>query len=85
MKEEQLKADGADSREQVGSKTDAEGRFRAERVIPGLSYSAEIYSQYRLIGTAFEKLVLRAEEVRDLGDIRIKPSVDAKSGTKPGN
>jgi len=80
-----IKADGADPCEQVGCKTDAEGRFRAERIIPGLSYSAEIYGHSRLIGKAFAKLVLRAEEVRDLGVIRTKPSVDAKSGTKPGN
>jgi hypothetical protein len=30
-------------------------------------------------------LMLRPGEVRDLGDIRIKLSVDAESGKKPGN
>jgi beta-lactamase regulating signal transducer with metallopeptidase domain len=81
----QVKADGSDSCEEGGSKTDAEGRFRVERIIPGLSYSAEIYHKSRLLGTAFEKLVLRAGEIRDLGDIRAKPAADAKSGGKPGN
>src|SRR5262249_52678422 len=33
-----LKADGADS--WVGDKTDAQGRFRADRVIPGIGYGA---------------------------------------------
>jgi beta-lactamase regulating signal transducer with metallopeptidase domain len=80
-----IKADGSGSCEEAGGTADAQGRFRAEGLIPGLSYSAEIYHHSRLIGTAFEKLVLRAGEVRDLGDIRPRPPADAKSGTKPGN
>lgn len=66
--------------------TDAEGRFRIDRLVPGQRYSAKIYRGVGLFaGMAFENLVVRPGEVRDLGDIRTKPSVDAESGTKPGN
>jgi beta-lactamase regulating signal transducer with metallopeptidase domain len=77
-----VKADGADAREQVGGKTDTEGRFRAEKVIPGLSYSARIYRNMRVLapfaGRPAEKLVLRPGEVRDLGAIRTRSSADGK-------
>jgi hypothetical protein len=70
------KGDGSDSCEQDGGKTDTQGRFRVERFIPGLSYSAEVYHKNRVIGTA--KLVLRAGEIRDLGDFQAKPPADGK-------
>ena len=57
-------------------------------MVPGQRYTAEINGaagDIRLLGKAFENLVLRPGEVRDLGDIRMKPDPNAKSGTKPGN
>src|SRR5689334_18931507 len=73
-----LTAGGADSVVQAYAKTDARGQFRAERVIPGLSYSAKIYQGRRQLApvtdSSVEKLVLRPGEARDLGDIRTKPA-----------
>jgi hypothetical protein len=57
-------------------------------LLPGQRYSAEIRggaTDTEVLGKAFENVFLLAGEVRDLGDIRIKPSADTKSGTKPGN
>jgi protocatechuate 3,4-dioxygenase beta subunit len=60
--------------------TDEHGRFRAERLVPGQSYSADIYLGFgRSDGTAFEGLKLAPGEVRDLGDLRAKPvDINAK-------
>jgi RNA polymerase sigma factor (sigma-70 family) len=77
-----LTADGADSPVQAGGQTDKQGRFRAERVVPGLNYSVSIYRAWRpwvpSAGGPAGKLVLRPGEVRDLGDIRAKPPADAE-------
>lgn len=55
--------------------TDDHGRFRVERLVPGLGYTAEIYlDNGRSGGRAFEGLKLAPGEVRDLGDIRIRPT-----------
>ncbi len=60
--------------EYANIKIDPEGRFRAERLVPGQRYSAETYRGTGMFaGMAFEKLVVRPGEVRDLGDIRTKP------------
>lgn len=56
-----------------GAATDDGGRFRIERLVPGQRYSAEVYREQRLIGMAFDKLMLGAGQVRELGDIRIGP------------
>jgi beta-lactamase regulating signal transducer with metallopeptidase domain len=77
----EIKGEGADSCERVIGKTDAGGRFRADRVIPGLSYgSVEIYQgtvpYVPSAATSAERLVLRPGEVCDSGDIRATPSVD---------
>jgi beta-lactamase regulating signal transducer with metallopeptidase domain len=66
---------------------DTAGRFRIERLVPGQRYSAEIHRGLTgiSVGTAFDKLVLRPGEVRDLGAIRMKTPVGAKSTTKPAS
>ena len=56
---------------------DGKSRFWIERLIPGLRYTALIYRDGgQLAGTAFENLVLKPGEVRDLGDIPSKAPVD---------
>ena len=68
-------------------RSDADGRFRIVGLLAGLRYSGEIRgrnSDSERVGTAFENVVLRAGEVRDLGDIRIKAAVDAKSDANSG-
>jgi hypothetical protein len=57
--------------------SDGEGRFRIERLVPGLRYRCDIYRDAGwYAGVAFENLVLKPGEVRDLGDIRSKTPVD---------
>jgi hypothetical protein len=65
--------------EHPGGQTDEEGRFRLEQLVPGLRYSAEIYRGTGMFaGMAFENLVLKPGEVKELGDIRSKPPVDVR-------
>lgn len=60
-----------------GISTDEHGRFRADRLVPGQSYGADLYLGIgRPGGTAFEGLKLAPGEVRDLGDLRVKPPID---------
>jgi hypothetical protein len=57
------------------TRTDAEGRFRIAPLLPGLSYGAEVRggtNDVEVLGKAFENIILRAGEVRDLGEIRRK-------------
>jgi beta-lactamase regulating signal transducer with metallopeptidase domain len=59
--------------------TDAAGRFRVDRLVPGQCYTAKVYRGIGFFaGNAFENLVLGPGEVRDLGDIRAKPPVDVR-------
>ena len=57
-----------------------DGRFRVEKLAPGLRYRASVYRNGVRVGfvgrtlvteTAFKDLVLKPGEVRDLGDIRV--------------
>jgi hypothetical protein len=59
---------------------DRDGRFRVEKLVPGLRYRAAVYRNGVRVGivgrtlvteTAFKDLVLKPGEVRDLGDIRV--------------
>jgi hypothetical protein len=67
-------------------KIDSDGRFRVDKMVPGQCYTAGINRNggYVRAGMAFEKLVLRPGEVRDLGDIYLKPVADTKAEMKPG-
>jgi RNA polymerase sigma factor (sigma-70 family) len=59
--------------------SDGEGRFRIERLVPGLRYSCDIYREGGgYAGQAFEDLVLKPGETRNLGDIRWKTTVDVR-------
>ncbi len=59
--------------------TDEKGRFRIERLVPGLRYSCDMYREAGwYAGVAFENLVLEPGETRDLGDIRSKTPVDIR-------
>ena len=60
-----------------GVTTDGDGRFRAERLVPGQSYGATLYLGIgRPSGPAFEGLLLGPGEVRDLGDLRLRTATD---------
>ncbi len=58
-------------------KTDIDGRFRIDRLVPGQSYTALIRRNGAtdFIGRAFESLVLESGENRNLGTIRIGKQV----------
>jgi RNA polymerase sigma factor (sigma-70 family) len=63
--------------------TDDQGRFRAERLVPGLSYAATLYlGRGRSSCPAFEGLKLAPGEVRNLGDLRLGTPTD--SGVQRG-
>jgi RNA polymerase sigma factor (sigma-70 family) len=60
-----------------GYQVAANGRFELDELIPGKSYSGEIFrniSESKATGMAFEKQELKPGEVRDLGGIRLKPA-----------
>jgi hypothetical protein len=57
--------------------TDEYGRFRAERLVPGQSYSATLYLVGRPRGTAFEDVKVAPGKVRDLGDLRLSTPIGA--------
>ena len=59
--------------------SDGEGRFHFERLVPGLRYSCDIYHEDGpFAGLAFENLVLKPGETRDLGDVRWTKPVDLR-------
>jgi hypothetical protein len=52
-------------------KTEKDSSFRVDHLIPGQRYSAEVYREpSQFTGMAFENLVVRPGEVRDLGPMR---------------
>ena len=65
--------------EHPGGQTNKQGQFRLEQLVPGLRYSAQNYRGMGIFaGMAFESLVLKAGEVKNLGDVRSKPPVDVR-------
>ena len=63
------------------AKVEEDGRFRIDGLVPGQSYSCvRIYRHIATVSPAdvFKKLVLRPGEVRDVGDLRIKPAARGK-------
>ncbi len=55
-----------------------DGRFRVEKLIPGTAYSAKVYRGRKSAGLAFENLVLKPGEVRDLGEVRLRPAANVR-------
>ena len=59
------------------AKTDAEGRFRIEGLVPGQSYTGNAVGQEaekRGFGVVIDRIVLKPGETRDLGDVRARPA-----------
>ena len=57
-------------------KTDAEGRFRIEGLVPGQSYTGNAVgeeAQNKGFGVVIDRVVLKPGETRDLGDVRARP------------
>ncbi len=56
-----------------GVATDAEGRFRVDRLVPGLHYGASVSDrQFGLLGDLFENFTVEPGEVKDLGDVKVE-------------
>ncbi len=56
-----------------GQKTDAEGRFRYDRLVPGQEYSADAVGDQAAkggFGVVIDRVVLKPGETRDLGDVQ---------------
>jgi hypothetical protein len=59
--------------------SDGEGRFRFERLVPGLRYTCEIHDKDGpFAGMAFENMVLKPGENRNLGDIRWQKPLEVR-------
>jgi hypothetical protein len=62
-------------------RTDGEGRFRVEGLVPGLKYhlayvdtsGATSLEQVKWVGTVFRDLILKPGESNDLGDVPLQP------------
>ncbi len=52
---------------------DADGRFRIERLVPGLPYMAHHWEGTKLLGRVFRDLRVAPGEVKDLGDVKPTP------------
>ncbi len=60
-------------------RTDEQGRFRVERLVPGLKYNLaliELGAQPKWEGLVFANLVLKPGETKDLGDVKLQPLPD---------
>jgi hypothetical protein len=51
----------------------ADGRFRIDKLVPGQRYTGKVHAgiDHKFAGLAFENLVLKPGETRDLGDVRL--------------
>ncbi|MHC5541190.1 carboxypeptidase regulatory-like domain-containing protein, partial [Singulisphaera rosea] len=62
--------------------TDGDGRFRIERVVPGLVYSVSVAKGTMFLGDIFRDVKLASGETKDLGDLKVvRPEV--LGGPKP--
>ncbi|HEV3261593.1 MAG TPA: sigma-70 family RNA polymerase sigma factor [Gemmataceae bacterium] len=58
-----------------GLRTDKDGKFRLEGLIPGLKYNIGIMEEgYRITGTLPENLMVKPGEVKDLGNVKPDPT-----------
>ncbi|HEY7312754.1 MAG TPA: sigma-70 family RNA polymerase sigma factor [Gemmataceae bacterium] len=62
-------------------RTDAQGRFQVERLVPGLKYNLALtdargatrIEQIKWPGLVFRKLILKVGETKELGDVMLQP------------
>jgi len=57
-------------------RTDEQGRFRVERLVPGLKYNLaliELGAQTKWEGLVFANLILKPGESKELGDVKLQP------------
>ena len=56
-----------------GKKTDADGRFRIEGLVPNLKYEASATAGSAGTGQLFRDVTVTPGEVKDLGDLKVVP------------
>src|SRR5262249_15532306 len=56
-----------------GQKTDKDGRFKIEGIIPGVKVGLATSKPGTITGTVVQEMTLKAGETKDLGDVRAKP------------
>jgi protocatechuate 3,4-dioxygenase beta subunit len=57
-------------------RTDKEGKFKIAGLVPGVKQSARVRRSHEFAEQIFEHLALGAGEVRDLGDVKVKPKAE---------
>ncbi|MBO0698637.1 MAG: carboxypeptidase regulatory-like domain-containing protein, partial [Zavarzinella sp.] len=57
-------------------KTDKDGKFRIAGLVPGVKQSARVMRRYQPAEQIFEHQAFGAGEVRDLGDVKVKPKAE---------
>lgn len=64
------------NRTRLHVRTDKEGRFRLENVVPDGTFDIDVRHRgaYLDLGSRFKQLRVKAGETLDLGDLRIKPA-----------
>src|SRR5579883_271538 len=68
-------------RRNLNPRTDEQGRFRVDHLVPGLKYNLALVDERGAIsieqvkweGLVFAKLILKAGETKELGDVRLQP------------
>jgi hypothetical protein len=53
-------------------RTDKDGKFHAEGLVPGLKYTLRVWDKGVTGGPLFENLRVKAGETKDVGDVREK-------------
>ena len=61
-----------------GIRIGSDGRFRVERLVPGLQYGAGVADRGMGIGDLFHDVTVTTGEVKDLGDLKVVPLRDGK-------
>jgi RNA polymerase sigma factor (sigma-70 family) len=56
-----------------GQKTDKDGRFKIEGIMPGVKVGLATSTPGSITGTVVQEVTLKAGETKDLGDVRAKP------------
>jgi hypothetical protein len=56
------------------ARTNPVGRFRIDRLVPGLKYGASALEGFRGIGNVFRDVTVAPGEVKNLGDLKVVPS-----------
>ncbi len=63
--------------------TDAEGRFRAEALVPGLKYLLNVKEDGAILDSLTREVAVESSKTKDLGNLKIKPASKSEAKEKP--